>query len=63
MTNVKVKLLTSRVDGNDSWVPGDEIEVSSDEAKRLIEAELATPVAQTRAKRASKAKAEDVETR
>ena len=60
---VKVKLLTSRVDGHDSWVPGDVIEVSASEAKALLEADLAEAVAETRAKRASKAAAPAAETR
>lgn len=61
---IKVKLLTSRVDGNDSWVVGDVIEVSADEAKALIAGEYAEPVAETRAKKATKAtKTTDVETR
>jgi hypothetical protein len=61
---IKVKLLTSRVDGNDSWVTGDVITVPADEAKRLIESELAEPIAETRAKKATKATAAtDVETR
>lgn len=63
MANVKVKLLTSRVDGSDSWVSGDVIEVASDEAKALLEGGYAEPVAATKAKRASKAKVEDAETR
>jgi hypothetical protein len=61
---IKVRLLTARVDGNDSWVTGDVISVNGDEAKRLIEAELAEPVAETRAKKATKAAdAKSVETR
>lgn len=60
---MKVKLLTARVDGSESWVPGDVIDVSSEEAKALIEGEYAEPVAATKAKRASKAKADDAETR
>jgi len=61
---IKVRLLTSRVDGNDSWVYGDVLSVDADEAKRLIEGELAEPVAETRAKKATKATTpQSVETR
>lgn len=60
---IKVKLLTSRVDGNESWIPGDVLEVDGDEAKRMFEAELAEPVAETRAKKATKAAAKPAETR
>jgi hypothetical protein len=63
MANVKVKLLTSRVDGNESNVPGDIIEVSATEAKALLESEQAEPVAEGRAKRASKAVVADAESR
>lgn len=63
MAAVKVKLLTSRVDGHDSWVPGDVIEVDANEAKALLEAGLAEPVAQSKSKRSSKAVAGDAETR
>ena len=63
MANVKVKLLTARVDGHESWVVGDIIEVSASEAKALIEGEYAEPVAASKAKRASKASSGDAETR
>jgi len=63
MAKVKVKLLTARVDGKDSNVAGDVIEVDAAEAKALIEGEYAEPVAQSKAKRASRAVKEDAETR
>ena len=63
-SKIKVKLLTSRVDGNDSWVPGDIVEVSADEARALIAGDYAEPVAETRAKKATKAtKTTDADTR
>ena len=61
---IKIRLLTARVDGNESWSYGDVLEVDADEAKRMFAAELAEPVAETRAKKATKATAEkSVETR
>lgn len=63
MANVKVKLLTARVDGSESWVSGDIIEVSAGEAKALLEGGYAEPVAESKAKRSSKAKAPEAETR
>ena len=61
---IKVKLLTSRVDGNDSWVVGDIITVDATEAKALIEGDYAEPVAETRAKKTTKATSStDAETR
>lgn len=63
MSKIKVKLLTSRVDGNESWVPGDVIEVDAAEAKALLDGGYAEPVAATRAKRSSKATSTDAETR
>lgn len=61
---VKVRLLTSRIDGNISNVLGDVIEVDAREAKVLLETNQAEPVAETRAKRASKATAvSDAESR
>lgn len=63
MAKVKVKLLTARVDDKQSNVAGDVIEVDAAEAKALIEGEYAEPVAQSKAKRASRAVKEDAETR
>lgn len=63
MAKVKVKLLTSRVDGSESWVSGDELEVSADEAKRMFDAELAVPVAAKKATRTAKASSTGVESR
>ena len=63
MAQVKVKLLTSRVDGHESWVVGDELEVSADEAKRMFDADLAVPVAAKKATRTAKASSTDVESR
>jgi hypothetical protein len=54
---VKVKLHVWRSDTTESHAPGDVIEVSTDEARQLIESNQAEPVAETRAKRASKATA------
>lgn len=42
---MKVKLLVSRSGADGAFSPGDEIEVSADEAKRMIEAGQASPVA------------------
>jgi hypothetical protein len=63
VAKVKVKLLTSRVDGHESWVVGDELEVSADEAKRMFDADLAVPVAAKKATRTAKASSTDVESR
>lgn len=63
VAKVKVKLLTSRVDGFESWVSGDELEVSADEAKRMFDAELAVPVAAKKATRTAKASSTGVESR
>lgn len=63
MAKVKVKLLTARVDGSESWVSGDVLEVSADEAKRMFDAELAVPVVAKKATRTAKASAPDVESR
>jgi len=63
VARIKVKLLTARVDANDSWVTGDIIEVEAAEAKALLEGGYAEPVAATRAKRASKATSDPAETR
>ena len=63
MAKVKVKLLTSRVDASESWVSGDELEVSADEAKRMFDAELAVPVAAKKATRTAKASSTGVESR
>jgi hypothetical protein len=63
MANVKVKLLVGRVDGNESNVMGDVIEVSAAEAKALLESGQAEAVAEGRAKRASKAVASEAESR
>ena len=41
---MKVKLLVSRSGTEGAFSPGDEIEVSGDEAKRMIEAGQAAPV-------------------
>lgn len=41
---VKVKLLVSRSGPDGSFAPGDEIEVSANEAKRMIERGQAEPV-------------------
>lgn len=63
-SKIKIRLLTARVDGNESWVAGDVIEVDSTEAKALLDAELGEAVAETRAKKATKAtSAKTVETR
>jgi hypothetical protein len=63
VAKVKVKLLTSRVDGHESWVVGDELEVSAHEAKRMFDADLAVPVAAKKATRTAKASSTDVESR
>lgn len=63
MAKVKVKLLTARVDGNESNVVGDTIEVDAAEAKRMFDADLAEPVAAKSAKRTAKADTSSVETR
>jgi hypothetical protein len=63
VAKVKVKLLTSRVDGHESWVVGDELEVSADEAKRMFDADLAVPVAAKKATRTAKASSTEVESR
>jgi len=63
VAKVKVKLLTSRVDASESWVSGDELEVSADEAKRMFDAELAVPVAAKKATRTAKASSTGVESR
>ena len=63
MAKVKVKLLTSRVDGHESWVVGDVLEVSADEAKRMFDADLAVPVAAKKATRTAKASSTEVESR
>jgi len=63
-SKIKIRLLTSRVDGNESWVVGDVIEVDSAEAKALLEKGLGEAVAETRAKKVTKATADKtVETR
>jgi hypothetical protein len=63
-SKIKIRLLTSRVDGNESWVVGDIIEVDAAEAKALLEKGLGEAVAETRAKKATKATADKtVETR
>jgi len=63
VAKVKVKLLTSRVDGHESWVVGDVLEVSADEAKRMFDADLAVPVAAKKATRTAKASSTEVESR
>lgn len=63
VAKVKVKLLTARVDGSESWVAGDVIEVDAAEAKALLDGEYAEPVASTKAKRASRAVKDEAETR
>jgi hypothetical protein len=63
MSKVKVRLLTSRIDGDESNVAGDVIEVDAAEAKVLLETEQASPVTESRAKRATKATAKEAETR
>ena len=54
---MKIKLHVWRSDTNESYGPGDVIEVSADEARQLIESDQAEPVAETRVKRATKATA------
>jgi hypothetical protein len=54
---VKVKLHVWRSNSLETHFPGDVIEVSANEARQLIETDQAEPVAETRAKRASKATA------
>lgn len=44
MAKVKVKLLTARVDGSESNVPGDIIEVEASEARALLETDQAEAV-------------------
>lgn len=64
MSNVKVKLLVGRVDGNTNNAFGDIIEVPAVEAKALLESGQAEPVAAPKAKRSTKAVATaDVESR
>lgn len=63
VAKVKVKLLTSRVDGSESWVAGDVLDVDAAEAKRMFEADLAEPVAAKSTKRTAKADTSSVETR
>ena len=41
---MKIKLLVSRSGVDGAFSPGDEIEVTNDEAKRMIEAGQAVPV-------------------
>jgi hypothetical protein len=57
---MKIKLLVSRASATGAQNRGDEIEVSSDEAKRMIEAGQAEPIRQgkplERAVRSSKSK-------
>jgi hypothetical protein len=55
MSNVKVKLLVGRIDGNTSNAFGDIIDVPAAEAKALLESGQAEPVAAAKAKRSTKA--------
>lgn len=64
MAKVKIKLLTDRnclVMGYSKR--GDVIELDSSEARSMLEVGLAEPVAETRAKRASRATSKPVESR
>lgn len=64
MAKVKIKLLTDRMSLETGYSKaGDVIEVDSSEARSMLEAGLAEPVAETRAKRASRATSKPVETR
>jgi hypothetical protein len=56
---MKVKLLIARASADGAQNRGDEIEVSADEAKRMIEAGQATPVRDAKPEKAvSRAKPE-----
>lgn len=55
----KIRLLTSLASPSASYVPGDIIEVSADEAKRMIEKDLAEPADQVRTASADLGKVEN----